>query len=116
MVWTYLPEFRNYLYAMVRGQGTARVEGTPRRGIQRGRDLSHKHNFFPPDIWASRKGCRDKGLGIRMQRISEQLVAICLFYNFPHIHYPYPVTHKPHRGQIVGDKEVANAVRFLEGL
>ena len=51
----------------------------------------------------------EKGLGVGMQGVAQQLLRICHFHYLPHVHHGDPIAHVPGDCQIVGDVEVGDS-------
>src|SRR5215831_2984472 len=76
---------RLYRGALRLGQRTARMEPAAAWGVDGGGHFAAQNNFFAFDIRVAREGSRKQRLGIRVQRVVEQLLGAGFFNDLTEI-------------------------------
>ena len=105
-----VPHFWPGLSALLRGHGTAPLEGTARRGIDGRGQLALQLDPGPGlgHVRIRNGNCRQKGLCIRMDRMLVYLVRRPLLHQMAQIHDADPMGNIVDHAQIMGHEQVGD--------
>src|SRR6266511_3994156 len=91
------------------GKRTAWVKAAAGGRIQGAGDLAGDDDFLPLFVWMRGQGGGEEGLAIRMQWFVSQLVARAHLDDLAKVHDGDVGAEMQHRGEVVGDEQVAQA-------
>ena len=90
------------------------VEVAASRQIHGVRNLSFQEDRCHLTERIRLRDSRHQCFGIRVHRILEQSLFVCLLNNLPQVHYDDPVAYMLHNAQIVGNKKVCDILDHLK--
>jgi len=110
--------FRFFKGASLHGIGASRPEPAPGGRIDGRRNIPLKDDSpgLPGDLGIRNGNRRQEGLGVGMQGIVVEFVAIGDFHQFPQIHDPDAVGDVLDHGKIVGDEKISESQLLLQVL
>src|SRR5262249_29542494 len=110
----YLDQLRLSRRTLRHGEGTAGVEAATRRGIESAGHLAGEDDLLLCLVGMGGQGGGKQGLRVRVQRPGTQFETIGDLHDLPQVHDGNLVTEVSHRGQIMGNKQVADTKTCLQ--
>jgi len=110
----HLSEDRFLFVTPVKALGTARVEPTAGRDMDRTERIPLQDHPPPFGSGVRRWDRGQERLRIGMKRIPVELIALCELHDLPEVHDCYPVADVLHHPEIMGDEQIGEAQLLLE--